>query len=140
MYAPTTELVDADGRSVAISSVAQGRAVLSVKPGRRWLKGHVTKMAVMISPEFVTIVTIGGRHLTCAGRLKLATRGKNRRLAWRRAGGLLPGCLLFTVDEGLMTVDKISCIVQADKPGEPWMSVLTDSRNLFAEGILCQAS
>lgn len=139
MYAPTTELVDSAGNRVAIAHVVRGRPLLG-RTGSRLRHGLVKKVGIWKDDVAVILATSSGRRLSVAGDQRVFVRGRAGVGCWRRAKDIRVGVLLYGVADGILSVDRVTCVVVAEKRGEPWITVSTDTGSVFAEEILCRAS
>lgn len=139
MFAPTTEVSDHLGNRVAVSHVVRG-ANLMARVAGRICASTVRKVGAVIDPVSVTLVVASGRRLAVAGRQGVFSRKGKEQPRWRMAVKLEVGDLLYTVDDGILTVDRLVCTVHSSKPGEPWTTISSNKGSVFAEEILCRAS
>lgn len=138
MFAPGSVLLDDHLAEAEIVRVTKGKPLLGWL-GARWKKNHVLETGVRVAATAIVLVTASGRRLSCAGGQRVAIRGRTGVL-WKRAEKVHLGNLLYVVEGGILTIDRVTCVVQATKPGEPWLTVRTDLGTLFVEGVLCRAS
>jgi hypothetical protein len=138
MYHASSEVIDAGSKRAPVSLLIKGRDLLARK-GDRWVIASVTGLAVQTDGLAVTICTVTGRRLICAGSQQVAVRGKTG-LVWKNARAVTTGNLVYTVADGVLGLDRVSCVVHAERPGEPWIRVKTSFGNLFAEEIMCRAN
>lgn len=139
MFAPSTELVDAAGHRVAISHVVKGRPLLGRRRGRL-RHGTVSRVGVGRDDLAVVLTTSGGRRLYVAGDQRVFVRGRTGIPCWRPAREVTVGTLLYGVADGILGLDRVTCVVIAEKRAEPWITVQTETGTVFAEEILCRAS
>lgn len=139
MFAPTTEICDPNGNAIALSHLVSGASVLSRSKGKL-CAGAVRKVASAIDLLSVTLVVSSGRRLSVAGKQMVFVKGKDGKPRWKSARTLEVGAVLYTVTDGILTVDRLVCTVHSAKPGEPWMTISSTKGNVFAEEILCRAS
>lgn len=137
MFAPSTALVGPDLGPVPVVYLAKGRKLLGWR--MKAVPTVVQRISPEVSPRSVTILTVAGRRLTCAGKQKLAVRVGGR-IVTKSAESVRLRDILVTELDGGLAFDRVSCTVHTDKPGEPWIKVKTSTGNVFAEGILCRTS
>ncbi len=139
MFSPATELVDAAGVRIHIAHVIRGRELLGRVRGKL-RRGAVRRVGVRPGGRATILVTASGRRLSAAAGQRVLVRGRAGLPCWRPAGEVRVGVLVFCVADGILGVDRVTCVVNAEKASEPWITVSTETGTVFAEEILCRAS
>lgn len=139
MLSPITEVINGTGRRVALSYVSAGTDILS-RQKSRFCIGRVAKVGAGSDGLAVTLVTTYGRRLTVGGSQKILVRGKRNRPCWRSAWALAVGSQVYTTADGVLTIDRVSCLVMSDNHREPWVTLSSTTGTVFAEEILCRAA
>jgi hypothetical protein len=139
MFGPMTEVSDARGNRISVAHVVSGAALLARSCGKL-CTGRIERVGGVVEPLAVTLVLACGHRLSVAGKQKIFARTRSGRPCWKTAASLEVGAVLYTVTDGILTVDRLVCTVHTSKPGEPWTTIRSNKGSIFAEEILCRAN
>lgn len=139
MFAPTTEIIDANHQRVAIVHVACGRIVLGVKD-RKAKTSPVVEVRSEVDPISITLVTALGRRLVVAGRQRVLVLNTHKKAVWRPAHLIRVRDVLLAFTDGILSADRVTAVVSQEKRNEPWITLRTESGNICAEELLCLTS